>query len=210
VQGRLAPDISRLDIISPLRWTCKSRAKLTAPLTAQGWRVSSTTVGRLLHELGYRLQSVRKSREGTSHPDRNAQFDYINATAAAFLQRQHPVISVDTKKNELVGDFKNSGQEWQPSCPHGPSALSCASCRHAGGLPIVLEELSGVRKPPMITFMPTTARPQQRYDHRLRHLVHRTGDVTIATDLGVPRSTARGWLGAAPNVENRLSVRVEP
>jgi hypothetical protein len=111
VQGRLAPDISRLDIISPLRWTCKSRAKLTAPLTAQGWRVSSTTVGRLLHELGYRLQSVRKSREGTSHPDRNAQFDYINATAAAFLQRQHPVISVDTKKNELVGDFKNSGQE---------------------------------------------------------------------------------------------------
>jgi Rhodopirellula transposase DDE domain len=68
VQGRLAPDISRLDIISPLRWTCKSRAKLTAALTAQGWRVSSTTVGRLLHELGYHLQSVRKSREGTSHP----------------------------------------------------------------------------------------------------------------------------------------------
>jgi hypothetical protein len=67
-------------------------------------------------------------------------------------------------------------------------------------LPIVLEELSGVRKQPMIRSMPTTARPQQRYDHRLRHLVHRTGDVTVATDLGVPRSTARGWLGAAPTV----------
>ncbi len=88
MQGRLAPDISRLDIISPLRWTCKSRAQLTAALVKQGWAVSSTTVGRLLNELGYRLRSVRKSREGTSHPDRNAQFDYINATAAAFLQRQ--------------------------------------------------------------------------------------------------------------------------
>ena len=67
-------------------------------------------------------------------------------------------------------------------------------------LPIVLEELSGVRKQRMIGSMPTTARPQQRYDHRLRHLVQRTGDVTVATDLGVPRSTARGWLGAAPTV----------
>jgi hypothetical protein len=67
-------------------------------------------------------------------------------------------------------------------------------------LPIILEELSGVREPPMIMSMPTTGRPQQRYDHRLRNLVHRTGDVTVAIDLGVPRSTARGWLGAAPTV----------
>ena len=77
-------------------------------------RVSSTTVGRLLHELGYRLQSVRKIREGTSHPDRNEQFEHINATAALFLRRKQPVISVDTKKKELVGDFKNGGREWQP------------------------------------------------------------------------------------------------
>jgi hypothetical protein len=98
-----------------LRWTCKSRAKLAAALTTQGWPVSSTTVGHLLHALGYSLQSVRKSREGTSHPDRNAQFAHINATAAAFLQRQQPVISVDTKKKERVGDFKNAGQEWQPT-----------------------------------------------------------------------------------------------
>ena len=107
--------LTRGDPTSPLRWTCKSRAKLTAALTTAGWRVSSTTVGRLLHELGYRLQSVRKRREGTSHPDRNAQFEHINATAAAFLRRQQPVISVDTKKKELVGDFKNAGQEWQPT-----------------------------------------------------------------------------------------------
>src|SRR5213594_1430000 len=111
----LVEPLTRGDPRSPLRWTCKSRAKLTAALTAAGWRVSSTTVGRLLHELGYRLQSVRKSREGTSHPDRNAQFEHINTMAAAFLRRRQPVISVDTKKKELVGNFKNAGQEWQPA-----------------------------------------------------------------------------------------------
>jgi hypothetical protein len=111
----LVEPLTRGDPTSPLRWTCKSRAKLTAALATQGWQVSSTTVGRLLHALGYRLQSVRKSREGTAHPDRNAQFEHINATAAVFLQRSQPVISVDTKKKELVGDFKNAGQEWQPT-----------------------------------------------------------------------------------------------
>jgi hypothetical protein len=111
----LVEPVTRGDPTSPLRWTCKSRAKLTAALVKQGWRVSSTTVGHLLHALGYSLQSVRKRREGTSHPDRNAQFEHINATAAAFLGRQQPVISVDTKKKELVGDFKNAGREWQPA-----------------------------------------------------------------------------------------------
>jgi hypothetical protein len=111
----LVEPLTRGDPMSPLRWTCKSRAKLTAALTTQGWDVSSTTVGRLLHALGYRLQAVRKSREGTSHPDRNAQFEHINATATACLQRQQPVISVDTKKKEWVGDFKNAGQDWQPT-----------------------------------------------------------------------------------------------
>ena len=73
--------MTRGDPQSPLRWTCKSRAKLAAALTNAGWEVSTTTVGRLLHELGYRLQSVRKSREGASHPDRNEQFEHINAKA---------------------------------------------------------------------------------------------------------------------------------
>jgi hypothetical protein len=111
----LVEPLTRGDPMSPLRWTCKSRAQLTAALTAAGWHVSSTTVGRLLNDLGYRLRSVRKNREGTSHPDRNAQFEHINATAAAFLDRQPPVISVDTKKKELVGDFANAGREWQPT-----------------------------------------------------------------------------------------------
>jgi len=111
---RLVDPMTRGDPCSPLRWTCKSRAKLTAALVKGGWQVSSTTVGRLLHELGYSLQSVRKRREGASHPDRNAQFETINATAADFLQRHQPVISVDTKKKELIGEFKNNGREWQP------------------------------------------------------------------------------------------------
>lgn len=110
----LIDPLTRGDPSSPLRWTCKSRAKLTLALTKKGWKVSSTTVGRLLHELGYSLQSVRKSNEGKVHPDRNAQFEYINATAQDFLERKQPVISVDTKKKELVGDFKNAGKEWQP------------------------------------------------------------------------------------------------
>ena len=111
---RLVDPVTRGDPTSPLRWTCKSRAKLASTLSNDGWRVSSTTVGRLLHELGYSLQSVRKSREGAAHPDRNEQFEHINATAASFLRRKQPVISVDTKKKELVGDFKNGGREWQP------------------------------------------------------------------------------------------------
>ena len=110
----LVDPLTRGDPTSPLRWTCKSRAKLAAALTEQGWRVSSTTVGRLLHRLGYRLQSPRKRQEGTTHPDRNAQFEHINRTADEHLTAGEPVISVDTKKKELVGNFKNGGREWQP------------------------------------------------------------------------------------------------
>ena len=111
---QLVDPVTRGDPMSPLRWTCKSRAKLASALAKDGWEVSSTSVGRLLNGLGYRLQAVRKTREGVSHPDRNAQFEYINATAARYLRRKQPVISVDTKKKELVGDFKNGGREWQP------------------------------------------------------------------------------------------------
>ena len=112
---KLVDPLTRGDPMSPLRWTCKSRAKLAAALVKDGWTVSSTTVGRLLRELGYRLQAVRKKHEGTSHPDRNAQFEHINATADSFLRKNEPVISVDTKKKELVGNFRNAGREWQPS-----------------------------------------------------------------------------------------------
>ncbi len=97
----LVDPLTRGDPTSPLRWTCKSRAKLAAALNEQGWRVSSTTVGRLLHRLGYRLQSPRKRQEGATHPDRNAQFEHINQTADEHLTAGQPVISVDTKKNRV-------------------------------------------------------------------------------------------------------------
>lgn len=105
---------TRGDPQSPLRWTCKSTAKLAAALTAQGHRVSPRTVNTLLHRLGYSLQAPRKVREGGHHPDRDAQFRYINAKAKGFQRRAQPVISVDTKKKELVGDFYNKGREWHP------------------------------------------------------------------------------------------------
>jgi Rhodopirellula transposase DDE domain len=99
---------------SPLRWTCKSTAKLAEELTRQNHPVTDRTVARLLKQAGYSLQANRKTREGSSHPDRNAQFEYINKQVLAFQKRNQPVISVDTKKKELVGEFKNPGQEWQP------------------------------------------------------------------------------------------------
>src|SRR5271166_5279009 len=99
---------------SPLRWTCKSTRKLAEELQRQQHPVSDRTVAALLRHEGYSLQANRKTREGKQHPDRNAQFEYIHEQVLAFHQRRQPVISVDTKKKELVGEFKNAGQEWQP------------------------------------------------------------------------------------------------
>jgi len=110
----LVDPATRGDPESPLRWTCKSTAALARELTTGKRKVSENTVRRLLRSAGYSLQSNRKTREGASHPDRNAQFEHINATVRAFQGRGQPVISVDTKKKELVGDFKNGGREWQP------------------------------------------------------------------------------------------------
>jgi len=111
---RLIDPATRGDPMSPLRWTCKSTAKLAEELTRQNHPVTDRTVAMLLKQSGYSLQANRKSREGSSHPDRNAQFEYINRQVRAFQRRQQPVVSVDTKKKELVGEFKNPGEEWQP------------------------------------------------------------------------------------------------
>jgi hypothetical protein len=99
---------------SSLRWTSKSVRTLARRLRGMGHKVSRTLVGELLHELGYSLQANSKAKEGTTHPDRDAQFKYINRRVKALQRRRQPVISVDTKKKELVGDFKNSGREWRP------------------------------------------------------------------------------------------------
>jgi len=110
----LVEPTTRGDPMSPLRWTCKSTRRLAKELGRQGHHVSHSTVGQLLKALNYSLQSTRKTREGTAHPDRNAQFEYIHAQVKDFQHRGQPVISVDTKKKELVGDFANGGREYQP------------------------------------------------------------------------------------------------
>jgi hypothetical protein len=110
----LVDPVTRGDPESPLRWTCKSLSKLAEELGARGYKISQSKVGHLLHDLGYSLQANDKTREGSDHPDRNAQFEYINAQAEDFLAAGEPVISVDTKKKELIGDFENQGREWQP------------------------------------------------------------------------------------------------
>ena len=104
----------RGDPESPLRWTCKSVRQLAEEMKRQQHPVSPSTVARLLHGVGYSLQANRKSREGSSQPDRNAQFEYINASVQRFLKRGQPAISVDAKKKENVGNFKNAGREWFP------------------------------------------------------------------------------------------------
>lgn len=121
LEPRLVADLEKLiepavrgDPESPLRWTCKSVRVLSSQLRAMGHAVSYSTVRRLLLQAGYSLQSNRKVKEGGQHPDRNAQFEYISKEVGRLQRRGQPVISVDTKKKELVGDFKNGGREWRP------------------------------------------------------------------------------------------------
>ena len=111
---RLIDPVMRGDPQSPLRWTSKSAAKLAEALQGMGYRVVDRTVLRLLKARGYSLQYNRKTREGATHPDRDAQFEHINHTVRAAIEAAEPVISVDTKKRELVGDFKAVGREFEP------------------------------------------------------------------------------------------------
>src|SRR6266516_724681 len=111
---RLVEPVTRGDPESPLRWTSKSVRKLAKELQRLGHQVSHELVSELLHGLGYSLQANRKTQEGGTHPDRDEQFEHLNAQAAAFLAAGEPAVSVDAKKKELVGDFKNPGREWHP------------------------------------------------------------------------------------------------
>lgn len=110
---KLVESTTRGDPESSLRWTCKSVRKLADELEQMGHAVSYPVVAELLHELDYSLQANRKTKEGADHPDRNAQFEHINAKVQQYIGLKQPVISVDTKKKELVGDFKNGGQDWR-------------------------------------------------------------------------------------------------
>lgn len=113
LEALVSPD-TRGDPMSPLRWTCKSTRQLATALQQRGHQVSAHIVRDLLHEARYSLQANAKTREGRRHPDRDAQFQYLNEQVKHFLEQGWPVVSVDTKKKELVGAFKNGGREWQP------------------------------------------------------------------------------------------------
>jgi hypothetical protein len=110
---RLVDPVTRGDPESPLRWSCKSVRRLAEELQQEGHAVSYQTVAELLHALDYSLQANQKTLEGSQHADRDEQFEYINRKAQRYLKQGEPVISVDTKKKELVGDFKNAGREWE-------------------------------------------------------------------------------------------------
>ena len=111
---KLVDPLTRGDPDSPLRWTCKSVRRLADELKGMGHQTSHRMVAEILHDLGYSLKANKKTLEGTSHPDRDAQFEYINRKVQVQIATNNPVISVDTKKKELVGNFKNDGQEWEP------------------------------------------------------------------------------------------------
>jgi hypothetical protein len=110
----LVDPVTRGDPMSPLRWTSKSTRKLAEELSVKGYPISPQKVGELLHDSGYSLQATQKRLEGTSHPDRNEQFEFISTRVDGFHGRGAPVISVDTKKKELIGDYTKAGKEWQP------------------------------------------------------------------------------------------------
>lgn len=111
----LVEPLTRGEPDSPLRWTCKSTRTLSGELKKKGYSISHTVISELLSELGYSLQSNAKRIEGNQHPDRDAQFNYLNKQTKAYLSKDFPVISVDTKKKELIGNFKNAGKEYRPN-----------------------------------------------------------------------------------------------
>ena len=131
---RLVDPATRGDPESALRWTCKSVRQLASALQRRGHAIGRQKVAHLLEDLGYSLQANRKKREGSRHPDRDAQFEHINRQVMAFQERNQPVVSVDTKKKELVGDFKNGGREWSPGgCGGAPRISNTGTPRGPGG-----------------------------------------------------------------------------
>lgn len=126
----LVEPLTRGDPESPLRWTCKSTRNLAEELSKKNYRVTQRTVCDLLENLGYSLQSNRKTREGSQHPDRNAQFEFIYKKINRFQKKNFPIISVDTKKKELLGNFKNSGKEYRPK--KNPIKVECHEFKKKG------------------------------------------------------------------------------
>jgi Rhodopirellula transposase DDE domain len=135
---------TRGDPMKPLRWVSKSLPHIAEELDRQGYQLSLPTVSDILHqELGYGMQGLRKTREGSSHKDRDAQFQYINQQCQALQPRAQPVISIDSKKKELVGDFKNGGREWNPKGQPEPVRVHDFEDKQKGACPVKAGMFSG-------------------------------------------------------------------
>ena len=159
-----------------MRWTCKSTRKLAEELQLRNHPVTDRTVATLLKQAGYSLQANRKTKEGSSHPDRNTQFEYINRQVITCQKRCQPVVSVDTKKKELVGEFKNAGQEWQRKGEREKVKVHDFPDKKLGkAIPYGVYDMAATRVGSVWGLI--TIRPSSRSKHR--SLVARTGGSTL-------------------------------
>lgn len=212
---RLVDPATRGDPISPLRWTCKSTRKLADELQRRGHNVSHQTVALLLQASGYSLQSNRKTREGGSHPDRNAQFEFINARVVDFQKRRQPVVSVDTKKKENLGDFKNNGREWQPEGqPERVRAKDFPDKRLGKGIPYGVYDLTCNRGWVSVGIDHDTARfagetIRRWYQEMGRPTYPRAEELLITADGGGSNGhRVRLWKVAVQEIADALGLQI--
>ena len=212
---RLVEPTTRGDPMSPLRWTCKSTRQLAEALKQQGHAISHQTVALLLHELDYSLQANRKTREGSSHPDRNAQFEFINARVVDFQKRRQPVVSVDTKKKENLGDFKNNGQEWQPEGqPERVRAKDFPDKRLGKGIPYGVYDLTCNRGWVSVGIDHDTARfagetIRRWYQEMGRPTYPRAEELLITADGGGSNGhRVRLWKVAVQEIADALGLQI--
>jgi len=206
---------TRGDPESPLRWTCKSTRKLAAELVSRGHKISAQTVAILLSEQGYSLQANRKTTEGRSHPDRNAQFEHINALAKTFARQGLPVISVDTKKKELVGDYKNAGREWHPAgMPEAVQMHDFPDPEVPKAIPYGVYDINANEGWVSVGIDHDTpdfavAAVRAWWKHMGSRRYPEATDLLITADSGGSNaSRSRGWKAALQKLANEIGVRI--
>ena len=207
--------LTRGDPQSPLRWTCKSTTKLAEELRTKGHRIHSRKVASLLHELGYSLQSNRKTREGSSHPDRNGQFEYINGRTQAFQKRGQPGVSVDAKKKELVGTFKNGGHEGCPEgCPQEVEVYDFLKEELGKGLPYGVYDLTRNEGGVSVGIDPNTAEFARQtletgWDRMGKAAYPKATELGVIADGGGSNSSrSRRWKVEIQALANRMGLSI--
>lgn len=205
---------TRGDPQSPLRWSSKSTRHLADALRRQGHRVSHHTVARLLDEMDYSLQGNRKTREGRSHPDRDAQFDHINQYVRAFQKRAQPVVSVDTKKKEGIGDFKNAGREWHPKGePEEVRSKDFPDKALGKGIPYGVYDLSANTAWVSVGIDHDTAQfavetLRRWWQHMGARVYPKAKELLVTADAGGSNSRPRLWKVALQELADDIGLRI--